>query len=213
MWATPNGVRTLKGAEAAMIRAIIESMAGDLETGEEVGDEVEYGVKLFDQLQLRQQFAMLALVGSALLLDEVSPPKPNAVNEATIATLFAALQESLEAEIINNDPPISSTSTYWRTIVLAAAREADEIEVRLPRPTSKARGEWEELISDLAEALIWDLDWEMADTLTDLDPEAARSVKQFLTIDDDYYVEIAPDPSDEELEKIRELLRRITNQA
>jgi hypothetical protein len=44
----------------------------------------------------------------------------------------------------------------------------------------------------------------------DADPETSRAVKKLLRIDEDYYVDVPADPSDEELEEIIQTLRELT---
>lgn len=43
----------------------------------------------------------------------------------------------------------------------------------------------------------------------DKDPETARPIQWHLSIDDDYYVAIAPDPTDAEVAEARVTLRQI----
>lgn len=57
---------------------------------------------------------------------------------------------------------------------------------------------------------LWDHDWAMSNVVMDLAPEYSDERKEFLTIDRDYYFAIAPDPTELELARIRELIRRLT---
>jgi hypothetical protein len=70
---------------------------------------------------------------------------------------------------------------------------------------------WELQIELLADRILWDRDYELADTLMDVDPDAATEQKQFLGISDDYFSAIAPDISDQEfaavLQSLREMVR------
>ena len=49
----------------------------------------------------------------------------------------------------------------------------------------------------------WDADWEMGDLFMDESPEVARHLKEFLRIEDDYFTDIAPDPTDEQIWFVR----------
>ena len=49
----------------------------------------------------------------------------------------------------------------------------------------------------------------MSNIATDLAPEHSDERKEFLTIDRNYYFAIAPDPTELELARIRELIRRL----
>lgn len=210
MWATPEGIRTLKGAEAELIKALIASVAFDLELSYEEGGEMSFGVGEFDQLQFPQQLSMLAAVGSALLLETVNAPQLTAVNEATVAVLFVALKEQVMAEIANETLIGIPDKTHWRKLVLAAARECEDADLQLPRRSSQEINAWEFVIEALADAIIWDHDWAMSNVVMDLPPDHADELKEMLTIDEDYYLAVAPDPTDAQLAEIREVLKRLT---
>jgi hypothetical protein len=50
----------------------------------------------------------------------------------------------------------------------------------------------------------------MGDRFLDAAPDESRAVMQEMGIQPDYFTEIAPDPNDGELDKAREILRRLT---
>jgi hypothetical protein len=62
--------------------------------------------------------------------------------------------------------------------------------------------EWETWIDCLASAILWDRDFEFADSFLDADPDAARSRRKTLGINDDYFVMPAPDPSPTQIERL-----------
>ena len=126
--------------------------------------------------------------------------------------------------------------THWRRLVLAAHREAelqDEAEALAnsegagrykpddlpddedepwspPDVTSEDAEEWEFLVDCLANRILWeDGDYEAGDDFLDADPTEGRARMAMLGIADDYYTDIAPDPTDEQLEPVRRTLRSL----
>ena len=55
------------------------------------------------------------------------------------------------------------------------------------------------IIEALADRILWDRDWEMEDLFADAIPERGRQLKQFLGIEDGYFRDIAPDPTEQQL--------------
>ena len=207
MWRTPNGERTLRGAEAELIRSLIGHVVDEQE---QIEDEPwPYGVSLFDDLLLPQKLVLLASVGEALLRDDIPCPPLNAINEATLGALMKALLQTLEYEIDTDGERTDAYRTYWRELTLAAVRELDGDDGELPDPSSCELDDWYTLIDVLDYFLLWDDDWETPEMVMDADPETARLIKEKLDIDDDYYVAVAPDPTDAEVAAARATLRRI----
>lgn len=207
MWRTPNGERTLRGAEAALIRALIAHVRDELEADED--DPWTYGVSLFDDLLLPQKLVLLASVGEALLRHDVPCPPLTAVNEAALGVVIKALEQALEFEIDCARELGDGNHTYWRELLLAAVRELDGDDGELPEPSSCEIDDWHILVEVLDFYLLWDDDWETPEMVMDKDPETARRIKEHLSIDDDYYVAIAPDPTDAEIAQARVTLRQI----
>lgn len=71
---------------------------------------------------------------------------------------------------------------------------------------------WEMLIESLADAILWDRDYEMAESFLDAAPDLARQRRELLGIDDEYYIAIAPDPPAHEIPRLlgwtRSIVRR-----
>jgi hypothetical protein len=67
-------------------------------------------------------------------------------------------------------------------------------------------GEWDWMIEAIGDGILWDDDWCDASFIMDVDPETASRRKRFLTIDDDYYTAIAPDPSEADIAAARAAL-------
>lgn len=208
MWRTPKGERTLRGAEAALIRSLIGHVVDEQEQLED--EPWPYGVSLFDDLLLSQKLVLLANVGDALLRDDIPCPPLNAVNEATLGILMRALEQELDFETDTDGERSDEYRTYWRTLTLAAIRELDGDDGELPDPSSCEMDDWNILVEVLDSFLLWDDDWERPESVMDADPETARLIKTCLAIDDDYYVAIAPDPTDADVAAARTTLRKIT---
>jgi hypothetical protein len=77
-------------------------------------------------------------------------------------------------------------------------------------PQSDDVDEWEVLVRSLADAVLWDEDWKDSESLLDADPKTSLAVKKLLGIDEDYYVAVPPDPTDEEMEGVWATLRGLT---
>ncbi len=87
----------------------------------------------------------------------------------------------------------------------------DQDEPWVPPPVdSGILDDWEVLVDCLADRILWaDEDYEMGDAFLDADPSEGRARMDMMGIADDYYTEIAPDPTDEQLKLIRRLLRSL----
>jgi hypothetical protein len=60
----------------------------------------------------------------------------------------------------------------------------------------------------LSDYVHWDDDW-ADEEIMDADPDIARERKRRFGINDDYYLAVAPDPTDSELDAARAVLKRL----
>ena len=204
MWWTPDGERILQGAEARLFRealGVIVDMVRDDNEG-----LLEFAAPPFDKLQPNQKLAVLAKVGSALLQENQPMPRLTAVREAAVGAVYEAIMLMVEMEI--DQPAEEHEPPTWRQMVLTACQDRGIDE--LLDPSSEEADEWDELICSLADAVLWDEDWKDSESLLDADPKASQAVKKLLGIDEDYYVAVPPDPTQEEMEGIWATLRRLT---
>jgi hypothetical protein len=204
MWWTPDGERILQGAEARLFReglAVLVDMVREDYEGHQ-----EFGAPPFDKLQPNQKLAVLAEVSIALLQEDRPMPRLTAVREAAVAAVYEAIMIWVEMEIDQAADGLESPA--WRELILAACRERGIEE--LPDADCEDLSEWELLVSALADGVLWDDDWRDSESLLDADPKASRAVKRLLGIDDEYYVAVPPDPSEEEVEGIWATLRDLT---
>ncbi|HUY90840.1 MAG TPA: hypothetical protein VMV10_19045 [Pirellulales bacterium] len=209
MWRTSSGERTLGGAEAALIRAVVAFVRDLLEQELEFSEPWISGVKLFDELLTSQKIALLAEVGEALLRDDVPCSPLDGVHEAVVGMLFETLHMLLECEIDAAQSSPDDDLATWRRLVLAAVRETDGDDGDLPDPHSCKMADWSVLVDVLDSFVLWDDDWDTPELVMDESPDFARTIKQRLSIRDDYYTAIAPDPTEEELTHARAVLRQI----
>jgi hypothetical protein len=66
------------------------------------------------------------------------------------------------------------------------------------------------LLDCLSERILWDDDYIAVNHFLDADPEVRHAEMEALGIADDYYLALAPDPRDEELDAVRRTLREVT---
>lgn len=207
-WRTQIGERTLKGAEATLIRESLGHVADMVE--EEIAgndDPWEFGVPVFDQLEARAKLAVLVEVGWALLRDTKTCPKLTAINESAVAILFANVEESIQFEVDAQKVDFEDL-VFWRPLVLAIYDETGDT-IDLPAPDCTDMDEWNLLMQVLSDRILWDDDFNDADRFLDAPPHQADTLRQMLSIDEDYYRAIPPDPTDAELPGIRAKLNQL----
>ena len=182
--------------------------------GLDTGDPTDFwlfGIPVFDHLEFGQKLALLCQVGEALLRLDIPSPALTALNEATVGVLYQGIEQCIQIEI--DDAADMLDATHWRRLVLAAVAEQDApaVEPQEPLPDQDCADmeEWESLIAALESFVLWDADWMDEDLFLDVDPDTAAARKRRLSITDDYYTAIAPDPSERELVAIRGRLREL----
>ena len=75
---------------------------------------------------------------------------------------------------------------------------------QLPSEDCRDIRQWEQLIDSLADAILWDRDFELADQFLDAEPDLSHSRRRLLGISEDYFTGIAPDP------RARDVLRVVS---
>jgi hypothetical protein len=206
------GERVLQGAEWELFREGLVEVWDLTEDSFHEGNLFASGIDAFDDLQPAQKLALLALVGKALKDKATPAPELTAHTEGTVAAVFVYIRESIQVEIDRQlDPKMAQHATFWRALILAAFREVnDQWEEPLPEPGCDELGEWDLLLECLSNHIFWDADYAMGRDFLDTDPDVSRAKMQELGIAEDYYRAIAPDPTEEQLAKIRRTLREIT---
>lgn len=218
-WRTQAGNRVLNGAEFALFKAAVLSLAGDVEIELDDSDCCrKTGIAVFDDLLAPVKLLMLAEVGEGLLQDSRETPTLTALNEGTISAVFAHLGALLVSEIEDDAAARLNESRYcWREKILAAGKQVEDAEYaqspKLVRPipgdedyeapllaTSLDRDRFDEIMDSLEDAVLWDYDYFDAVNLYDADPGKVPEYFQGLT---------AIDPADVDLEAVQLRLRRL----
>jgi len=212
MWRTSTGTRTLVGSEAELVRQLLAFVYFQINVAcPAAGEPFESGVSLFDRLEASQQLALLAEVGQGLLSADQPPPKLSSLREATVSVLFEELRACV-ADEVDCELEEESPNRYWRRLIVRVCIAAgdDEQIADLPDSGSDDLDAWDLIVESLADRILWDRDWEMEDLFADAIPERGRQLKRFLGIDDDYFRDIAPDPTAHQLDAVRSQLDALT---
>jgi hypothetical protein len=218
MWRTQHGKRALKTAEWALFREGMGLLWDSIEMCYTFPEDLRTGVEVFDRLQPNQKLAMLFRVGKALRDRSEPAPDLTAITEGTVAAVFGHLHNELSMEIDFEDdirreePESADQATQLRRLIIATCREwKDYRRYKFPAESSKDAEQWDYLLEDLANRILWeDGDYAMAAEFIDKEPEEFRAKMAMMGIDPDYFVDIAPDPTDEQLELIRGELMELT---
>ncbi|XZE52587.1 hypothetical protein SH139x_004289 [Planctomycetaceae bacterium SH139] len=238
MWHTPTGKRVVDGVEAELIRESISTILEQLLCSSLECEDFcfQSGIEVFDCLPLSQKLASLELAGRHLLTDTEDALPLTAVNESVVGVIFENIRQHIETEIDtercyeacfgDEDSAWEEDSQdcfpgdrYWRRQVLVTCRQtlgkdpakqclASEFD--WPPVECDDLQRWDVLIELLADRILWDRDYEMAEAFLDDAPENATAKKLMLGIDEDYFTGLAPDPRDEVMDQVVLSIRRLT---
>lgn len=203
MWRTELGERILTDGEAALFRAGLASFIVHLNRPEDVDSLMDIGVSAFDRLTFPEKMAMLEIVARGLLDADVPCPQLSAVSEGALGAVYYHIMAQVELEIDEN-------RRAFRPLIREAC-EAMGITEDLPKPNSKRVDAWLDCVEMLMDLIFFDRDWEQENVPLDASPEIAGEFKEYFGIDDDYYSAVAPDPSPQQLERIRSSLQQMTH--
>jgi hypothetical protein len=238
MWRTQLGERVLRGGEWELFREGVSVLWDVIEDTPE-DDPYETGVSAFDRLQRNQKLVLLASVGRALRDEDVPSPALTVLTEGTVAAVFrhilawtlSEIEEGATSDPTGPDPVVGGELTSWRGIIVAAcrgmtkprtkkSRKAETLddegsyeswwEGPLPDVTSEDEENWESVVEWLSNRILWDDgDYEMEDEFVDADPVSSEARKAWMGIDEGYFSDVAPDPSDSQMEMFRQMLRDV----
>jgi hypothetical protein len=213
MWHTSRGDRTLRGDEAALVSRAIEVMVAallmhvDEDFEEDEAPDCESGIAIYDRCRPSQRLGLLHQVANHLLTETDGSLPLSALTDATVAAIFVEVRDQIAIEIgfAANQPTMGEPS--WREMVLAAHRAVfpnrldedrlGEEEGLIDGPllaVSEDLPAWEVMVNELCDSILWDRDFEMAESFLDVDPGVSRHRRRLLGIDDDYFTAVAPDP-------------------
>jgi hypothetical protein len=212
MWHTSRGDRTLHGDEAVLVSRAIEVMVAALlmhvdEDFEEDAPDCESGIAIYDRCRPSQRLGLLHQVARYLLTDTDRSLPLSALTDATVAAIFVEVRDQIAIEIGFAPDQQTAGEASWREMVLAAhcsvfpnRLEEDRLDEEdgLPDVPLLAVSEdlpaWEAMVNELCDSILWDRDFEMAESFLDVDPGVSRHRRRLLGIDDDYFTAVAPDP-------------------
>jgi hypothetical protein len=190
MWHTEIGDRILKGAEAKLFAEALLDLVDDINLSPE--DDYKLGVPVFDNLTYNQKISILAVIGNGLFKEDVPVIQLSALNEGAIASVFEHVKNRMMLEIEEDIKP------YWRALVREASIESGL--GNIPPLRSRESEEWDCCIESLSEQVLWDSDY-LEDNILDDSPEKSSVLKKALAINEDYFIDIPPDPDEKETKK------------
>ncbi len=207
MWHTSRGDRTLQGDEAALVSRAIELMVAALlmhvdEDFEEDAPDCEAGIAIYDHCTPSQRLGLLHQVAHYLLTETDRSLPLSALTDATVAAIFVEVRDQIAIEIGFAPDQQTEGEASWREMVLAAHRSVfphrlEEDGGLLDGPPIAVSEDllgWEAMVNELCDSILWDRDFEMAESFLDVDPGVSRHRRRLLGIDDDYFTAVAPDP-------------------
>lgn len=201
MWRMQDGNRVFTDAEWETFAVGLDPIRFEIESDiQSASDETEVGIQVFDRLTAEQKLALLADVALALRDPAVKYPRHTAANEGAVAAVFASFADMLRMEVEENQ------KTELRELLLAAFTAGEDGPEELPKPTSKAWGEWEFLMERFEGRVLWDTDYDLGDYFLDLPPEEARERMAQMTIDPEYFLSTPDEPGEKGVIKARQTL-------
>lgn len=222
MWETSQGIRTLDGAEAHLVRELVHYLHDQILVGIEIGEPHFSDVSIFDSLQPTQQLAMLHTVAEGLLDPESAAPKLTATCEATIYAIFRELETLIEAEIGFEKQlalPDNRLRSLARDAWIRGCQQSEEDHIfgnaeltghSIPPLESTDMSRWTDFVEQIADLILWDRDFEFDRLVGDASPDQAELMKRQLGINEDYYSTVASDIQEFDVERISAQIRLLT---
>ena len=222
MWETSQGIRTLGGAEAYLVRELVHYLHDQILVGIEIGEPHFSDVSVFDSLQPTQQLAMLHTVAEGLLDSNKAPPKLTATREGTIYAIFREFETLIEAEVgfeqqhtlsdhrlraLARDAWIGGCQQSSTGTVLG---NAELTEYNIPDLNCTDMEQWADFVESIADHILWDRDFEFEKLVGDASPDQAELIKQQMGINSDYYSTVASDIREIDVERISAQIHRLT---
>ena len=133
-------------------------------------------------------------------------PNSRRSSNQSVATVYEHARAQVFQEI--DDPDDIGTTSFWRKLVLEAAREQVAPDW-LPHETDRDKETWTFLVECLMGCVLWDNDYECQESL-DIPPEESRHLRAILGVADDYHTEVPPDPPDEQVNLYVDALMGLT---
>lgn len=212
MWLLSDTERVLTKEEWACIRIGLESLI------DYIADDPDgqcglstTGVEVFDRLSATQKLAILADTCEAMQSPEVAAPKLTAISEGTVAALLQSFWNQLIMELdMSDDIDDEYPLLECRRSLLAAFEDEQDAECyeELPDESESDSDLWHTFFSIFESRFLADTDYEMS-SLLDAPVERAEELKAIMGIDDEYFVAVAPDPTERQMHKVKQKLARL----
>lgn len=228
-WQTSEGDRYLIGEEADLLRDALAVMLDRIHQSLTDGPFV-LGVDLFDTMQPTQQLAATSMIVKHLLLPTPTTPPLTAVHEATVYAAYRLVLQEIEDEVEFDGPSEfdadmdAGPERQWRLATWrayrAGVRDDMDADWRGTAEDGSVPGDlasipldqWEEFIEDLADQVLWDRDFLIADVFLDANPDDTATMKNVMGIDIDHFATPSGDLAIREAEQVyqsaRDLIRR-----
>jgi hypothetical protein len=202
MWRTSSGIRTLDGTEAHLFARSLLNLIEETKDANDCGDDYQLGIAPYDNLTYGQKVSVLTTIGNCLLRDEVPPVELTAVLEGVIATIFQHLKNCIQFEI--DEPEIGTT---WREVVVTLRKEMEGEQI--PKSSCEDMMEWDIEVECIADCILWDADYEDDKIYMDGEPERTKFLKDMARIPDNYFMAIADDLKEDEIDEKVKALREL----
>lgn len=188
MWPTVDGLRTLVGDEAKLVRGSVGIMLDHLAAeGDRDQEPYPYGIEWFDPWDRSQRIWLLDQVSHALFTD-ASPPPPAAIYEATVDAIFHQIIDLVTGELDDAKP---LTESSWRQCVIDAFAtqhkklpdiRADETDIR----------QWQTVITQIADSILGVRLYQKAESFRDRDIQQTQAFLTAKGLPDDFLQKIPP---------------------
>jgi hypothetical protein len=96
--------------------------------------------------------------------------------------------------MIQSEIDDGSSNNLRRMVVAVLSREFRREGMSIAKKSSKDMIEWKFLVDACMDRILWDRDYMDFTYLLDAPPDEATAKKEFLRIDENYFVVIPPDP-------------------
>lgn len=188
MWATTDGDRVVRGAEAALIRRAADEMLDAL-VGEWEGTSPSraYGIPWFDQWEVEQRIWLLKQVLRSLFLTSTPPLRPAAMYEATVDAIFCHVAVAVDEEIEDR----AELDQRWRNELIAAFTCQHGRSPKID-PGATDAGRWHTLAGQVADAILGSPSYQQAEWFRDGEAKHAERFIQQRGLPQDFLQRIPP---------------------
>ncbi len=215
MWMMTNDERTVTPQEWKCLKLGLILMQERLTMAKQYGDAYGMsGIAAFDDLTIPQRMALLANICMSLLDPAIPAPPRSSVQDGALAALLFAFWNQIEMELDLSDddayPFLESRRALLDTLDATThpfPNETPSAEY-LPDLLETDSEIWFGAFSSFEARFIDDVDY-LLDAVSDLPSERADDIKEELGLASDYFVTIAPEPSDRELITVRQVFARL----